>query len=140
MPDLAQAQVQRLIHLVAWMSQRDSDGPVRYQDVAAELGNFSVRLLPLLAACFGLSFVYLTLPNYQNNWKWLGFEDADFANGGSDRLIDAVVAWGDERAIAARIQAHFDAGADHVAIQAFRPDGEPGPDMSLGEAAILAAR
>ena len=78
--------------------------------------------------------IYLTLPNYQNNWKWLGFEDADFANGGSDRLIDAVVAWGDERAIAARIQAHFDAGADHVAIQAFRPDGEPGPDLRLLEA------
>ena len=78
--------------------------------------------------------IYLTLPNYQNNWKWLGFEDADFANGGSDRLIDAVVAWGDEDAIRARIQAHFDAGADHVCIQAFRPDGEPGPDLGLLEA------
>jgi probable F420-dependent oxidoreductase len=73
--------------------------------------------------------IYLTLPNYQNNWKWL-----DFANGGSDRLIDAVVAWGDEDAIRARIQAHFDAGADHVCIQAFRPDGEPGPDLGLLEA------
>lgn len=78
--------------------------------------------------------VYLGLPNYQNNWKWLGFEDADFASGGSDRLIDAVVAWGDEDAIRARIQAHFDAGADHVCIQAFRPDGEPGPDLGLLEA------
>jgi probable F420-dependent oxidoreductase len=78
--------------------------------------------------------VYLGLPNYQNNWKWLGFEDADFASGGSDRLIDAVVAWGDEAAIRARIQAHFDAGADHVCIQAFRPDGEPGPDLGLLEA------
>ena len=78
--------------------------------------------------------IYLTLPNYQNNWKWLGFDDADFAKGGSDRLIDAVVAWGDERAIRARIQAHFDAGADHVCIQAFRPDGEPGPDLGLLEA------
>jgi probable F420-dependent oxidoreductase len=78
--------------------------------------------------------VYLGLPNYQNNWKWLGFEDADFANGGSDRLIDAVVAWGDEDAIRARLQAHFDAGADHVCIQAFRPDGEPGPDVALLEA------
>jgi probable F420-dependent oxidoreductase len=78
--------------------------------------------------------VYLGLPNYQNNWKWLGFDDADFANGGSDRLIDAVVAWGDEAAIGARIEAHFEAGADHVAIQAFRPDGEPGPDLRLLEA------
>src|SRR5262245_41638502 len=57
--------------------------------------------------------VYLGLPNYQNGWKWLGFDEGDFANGGSDRLIDAVVAWGDEQAIEARIQAHFDAGADH---------------------------
>ena len=78
--------------------------------------------------------VYLGLPNYQNNWRWLGFGDEDFANGGSDRLIDAVVAWGDERAIEARVQAHFDAGADHVCIQPFRPDGEPGPDLRLLEA------
>jgi probable F420-dependent oxidoreductase len=75
--------------------------------------------------------VYLGLPNYQNNWKWLGFDEGDFANGGSDRLIDAVVAWGDEKAIEARIQAHFDAGADHVCIQPFRADGEPGPDLAL---------
>jgi probable F420-dependent oxidoreductase len=78
--------------------------------------------------------IYLGLPNYQNNWKWLGFDDADFASGGSDRLIDAIVAWGDEKAIGARIQAHFDAGADHVCIQTFRPDGEPGPDLRLLEA------
>ncbi len=77
--------------------------------------------------------VYLGLPNYQNNWKWLGFDDADFASGGSDRLIDAVVAWGDEAAIRARIDAHFEAGADHVCIQTFRPDGEPGPDLALLE-------
>jgi len=61
--------------------------------------------------------IYLTLPNYANNWRWLGFGDADFASGGSDRLIDAIVAWGDEKAIAARVKAHFDAGADHVCIQ-----------------------
>jgi hypothetical protein len=42
-----------------------------------------------------------------------------------------VVAWGDEDAIRARIQAHYDAGADHVCIQPFRPDGEPGPDLAL---------
>jgi probable F420-dependent oxidoreductase len=75
--------------------------------------------------------VYLGLPNYQNNWKWLGFDEADFADGGSDRLIDAIVAWGPEEAIQARIQAHFDAGADHVCIQTFRPDGQPGPDPDL---------
>jgi probable F420-dependent oxidoreductase len=78
--------------------------------------------------------IYLTLPNYLNGWRWLGFGDDDFTSGGSDRLIDAVVAWGDEQAIEARIQAHYDAGADHVCIQPFRPDGEPGPDLRLLEA------
>lgn len=77
--------------------------------------------------------VYVGLPNYQNNLKWLGFEDADFADGGSDRLVDAIVAWGDEKAIAERIQAHRDAGADHVCIQPFRPDGQPGPDERVLE-------
>jgi probable F420-dependent oxidoreductase len=78
--------------------------------------------------------IYTTLPNYQNNLRELGFADADFANHGSDRLVDAIVAWGDEKAIAARIQAHHDAGADHVCIQPFRPDGKPGPDLRLLEA------
>jgi probable F420-dependent oxidoreductase len=78
--------------------------------------------------------IYLGLPNYQNALKWLGFEDADFANGGSDRVVDAIVAWGDEKAIAERIQAHHDAGANHVCIQAFRPDGKPGFDTALLEA------
>ncbi len=76
---------------------------------------------------------YVTLPNYQNNLKWLGFEDADFQDGGSDRLLDALFAWGDERAIRERIQAHWDAGADHVCIQTIRPDGEQGPDTDLLE-------
>jgi len=60
---------------------------------------------------------YLPLPNYANNWFSLGFSSDDVANGGSDRLVDAMVAWGDEDAIRARIQAHWDAGADHVCIQ-----------------------
>jgi probable F420-dependent oxidoreductase len=61
--------------------------------------------------------VYLPLPNYVNNWRRLGFGDEDFADGGSDRLVDAVFAWGDEQAIADRVRAHLDAGADHVCIQ-----------------------
>jgi probable F420-dependent oxidoreductase len=62
---------------------------------------------------------YLQLPNsnYVNNWRLAGFDDDDFADGGSDRLVDHVVAWGDEVTIAARVQAHLDAGADHVCIQ-----------------------
>jgi probable F420-dependent oxidoreductase len=77
---------------------------------------------------------YLALPNYQNNLRWLGFGDDDLADGGSDRLVDAIVAWGDEKAIAERIQAHHDAGADHVCIQPFRADGVPGPDLRILEA------
>jgi probable F420-dependent oxidoreductase len=78
--------------------------------------------------------IYLGLSNYQASLRWLGFSDADFQDGGSDRLVDAIVAWGDERAIAARIRAHHDAGADHVCIQPFRPDGRPGPDPRILEA------
>jgi probable F420-dependent oxidoreductase len=74
---------------------------------------------------------YLPLPNYYENWRWLGFEEADWQNGGSDRLIDAIICWGDEDKIRAHVQAHFDAGADHVCIQPFRPDGAPGPDLEL---------
>lgn len=67
--------------------------------------------------------MYLTLPNYTNNLKRFGFTDADLADGGSDRLVDAIVAWGDEEAIAERVAAHHAAGADHVCIQVLPPDG-----------------
>ncbi len=76
---------------------------------------------------------YIGLPNYCNNLKELGFSDADFENGGSDKLVDAIVAWGDEQTIRDRIQAHRDAGADHVCIQALRGDGAAGPDLKLLE-------
>jgi probable F420-dependent oxidoreductase len=65
---------------------------------------------------------YLALPNYANNWRRQGFTDDDIADGGSDRLVDALVAWGDEAAIAARVQEHRDAGADHVCIQVLAED------------------
>jgi probable F420-dependent oxidoreductase len=73
--------------------------------------------------------VYTRLPNYQRNLRDFGFEDADFANGGSDQLVDGLIAWGDDASIRARIEAHFDAGADHVCIQPLRPDGQPGADF-----------
>jgi probable F420-dependent oxidoreductase len=69
--------------------------------------------------------VYLGLPNYVNNWRRLGFTDTDFGGGGSDRLIDAVLVWGDEKAIRARIDEHWQAGADHVCVQAIGPTGLP---------------
>ena len=60
---------------------------------------------------------YLNLSNYLSNWRRLGFTDDDIAKPGSDKLIDAVVAHGTPEAIAARLNEHLDAGADHVSIQ-----------------------
>jgi probable F420-dependent oxidoreductase len=65
---------------------------------------------------------YLGLPNYTNNLRRLGWVDADLGDGGSDRLVDAIVAWGDEDAVIARVQAHLDAGADHVCVQVLDSD------------------
>ena len=62
---------------------------------------------------------YLGLPNYLDNLRTLGFDDDDFAEGGSERLVDAIVAWGDGEAIAQRVREHLDAGADHVAVQVY---------------------
>ena len=66
--------------------------------------------------------VYLQAPNYTNNLKRLGFTDEDVADGGSDRVVDAVVAWGTIDDALARVQAHHDAGADHVCIQVLDED------------------
>ncbi len=66
--------------------------------------------------------VYLGLPNYTNNFLRLGFTEEDIKNGGSDRLVDAIVAWGDLKTIQSRVQAHQSAGADHVCIQALCAD------------------
>jgi probable F420-dependent oxidoreductase len=60
---------------------------------------------------------YFRLPNYTSNVKRFGFTDEDVAGDGSDRVIDAIVAWGDVDAIARRVNEHLDAGADQVAIQ-----------------------
>ena len=67
---------------------------------------------------------YLGLSNYVNNWRRLGFTDADVRKPGSDRLIDAVVAYGSPTAIAARLNDHLEAGADHVAIQVLDAESE----------------
>ncbi len=66
--------------------------------------------------------IYLTLPNYTNNFLREGFEEADCKNGGSDRLIDAIVAWGDLNTVCKRIHDHQAAGANHVCIQALSAD------------------
>jgi probable F420-dependent oxidoreductase len=79
---------------------------------------------------------YLELSNYANNLLRLGFDDDDVAGDGSDRVIDAVIAWGDEDAIAARVREHLDAGADHVCLQL---RGLDSADPRLGDLRRLAA-
>ncbi len=66
--------------------------------------------------------LYLGLPNYLNMWRDYGYSDADFEHGGSDRLIDAMLAWGDEKAVWSRVQAHLDAGANHVPLVPINPE------------------
>jgi probable F420-dependent oxidoreductase len=70
---------------------------------------------------------YLTLPNYVNNLRRLGFDHADVTNSGSDRLLDAIVAWGDVTAVSDRIRAHQSTGADHVCIQVLPADPQALP-------------
>ncbi len=65
---------------------------------------------------------YLALENYANNLRRLGWSDVDLANDGSDALVDAIVAWGDARAIRKRVEAHHANGADHVCVQVLRAD------------------
>jgi probable F420-dependent oxidoreductase len=76
---------------------------------------------------------YLQLPNYVNNLKHLGYTDDDISDGGSDSLVDAIVAWGDAADIARRVREHLDGGADHVLLQ---PLGDL--DAALGQLERLA--
>ena len=82
---------------------------------------------PARARALGRNFLslYLGLPNCVNNWRRLGFGDADFAAGGSDRLVDTALVWGDESAIRARLEEHWQAGADHVCVQAISSSHVP---------------
>ncbi len=74
------------------------------------------------------------LPNYTNNLKLLGWDDKEFENGCSDKLVDAIVAWGTEDKIRDRIDAHLKAGASHVCILPLRADGAPLPDLRVVQA------
>lgn len=78
--------------------------------------------------------IYLLLPNYVENLRTLGYDDGDFADGGSDRLVDAIVAWGDEDAILTRVREHLQVGADHVAVQVYAPE----PEQALADLLQLA--
>jgi probable F420-dependent oxidoreductase len=67
---------------------------------------------------------YMVLPNYRNNWLREGFTEADLADGGSDKFIDAMCLWGDANTIKKGLRAHFDAGATHVCLQPVHNDGD----------------
>lgn len=136
---------QRMLRLAA----TDSDGafpylvPVDYvakargiiDQAAAEAGRprpllvvtLACHLQPDAAAARGAAHRYLDrylgLPNYLANLRESGFTDADLARPGSDRLVDALVAWGDEATIRARLRAMLDAGADHVALIPLTAEG-----------------
>lgn len=80
--------------------------------------------------------MYLTLPNYTNNLRRLGWSEEDLS-GCTDRLVDAIVAWGDVDAIAARVRQHLDAGADHVCLQVLPADQNALPMDEWREIAAL---
>jgi probable F420-dependent oxidoreductase len=67
---------------------------------------------------------YMTLPNYRNNWLRIGLSEAELADGGSDRFIDAMCLWGDAATVKKGLRAHFDAGATHVCLQPVHADGD----------------
>ncbi|MGH8596531.1 MAG: TIGR03620 family F420-dependent LLM class oxidoreductase, partial [Gammaproteobacteria bacterium] len=71
---------------------------------------------------------YMVLPNYYQNWFRLGFTETDLKDGGSDRLMDAMVYWGDKSQIKTKLNAYYEQGADQVVVQALRTDGAAGPD------------
>jgi len=74
--------------------------------------------------------IYLNLPNYTNNLRRYGLTDEDFAGEGSDRWVNTLVAWGDGDMVRARVEEHFLAGADHVALQVLSADASGGLPMA----------
>jgi probable F420-dependent oxidoreductase len=89
-------------------------GPLLAPEVAVVLEADPARARALAR---GYARTYLGLPNYTGNLRRFGFGDEDIADDGSDRLIDAVIPWGDVTTVAAAVRAHHDAGADHVCVQ-----------------------
>jgi probable F420-dependent oxidoreductase len=85
---------------------------------------------------------YLALPNYVNNLRRLGFGDEDLVGGGSDRLVDAIVAWGEMTSIIGRVRAHQSAGADHVCVQVLPPQPQalPMPQWREIASALLTSK
>jgi probable F420-dependent oxidoreductase len=85
---------------------------------------------------------YLALPNYVNNLRRLGFGDEDLVDGGSDRLVDSIVAWGDMTAVTDKVRAHQSAGANHVRVQVLPRDPQalPMPQWREVASALLKSK
>lgn len=95
------------------------DGPLLAPEQMVVLETDPAKAREVARAAMGL---YVTLPNYVNNLFRLGFTEDDVTDGISDRLVDAIVAWGDAETVATRVRAHHDAGADHVCVQVLPRD------------------
>jgi probable F420-dependent oxidoreductase len=89
-------------------------GPLLTPEVAVVLETDRTKALELARE---YAAIYLPTPNYANNLRRFGYGDADIDGGGSDRLIEAVIPWGDADTIARRVHEHLSAGADHVCVQ-----------------------
>jgi len=108
------------------------DGPLLAPEQAVVLETDATKARDIARAHMA---TYIGLPNYVNNLKRLGFTDDDVANGGSNRLVDTIVAWGDVDAIVRRVRAHHDAGANHVCVQVLPPDPREVPSQQWRELA-----
>jgi probable F420-dependent oxidoreductase len=111
------------------------DGPLLAPEQAVVLEPHPARARSIARAFLA---TYLQLPNYTNNLLRLGFTAEDLADGGSDRLVDALVAWGSIDAIHERIADHLRAGADHVCLQALTGDPATLPHNEWRALAALA--
>jgi probable F420-dependent oxidoreductase len=119
----------------AWARSILGPAPLLATEVAVVLGTDPVDARALAREYASL---YLGLPNYTQNLRTFGFGDEDIEGGGSDRLIDAIIPWGDAATIADRIGEHHDAGADHVCLQVISATGRQG--FPLAEYAELAGQ
>jgi probable F420-dependent oxidoreductase len=105
-----------------WCRERLGAAPLVAPEIACVIDTDAVRAK---AAAREFAKLYLGLTNYTNNLLRFGFTEDDIANGGSDRLIDAVVPQGSAEDIAAVVAAHLEAGADHVCVQTVGVQGVP---------------
>jgi len=113
--------------------ERLGDGPLVAPELACVLDTDPERAR---ATARAYAAVYLDRRNYTGNLLRLGFTEADLADGGSDRLIDAVIPHGTAEDVAAVVRAHLDAGADHVCVQPVGVDGIPRAEWAALAAAV----